>query len=578
MLHHHDPEGVARGFKRYAQPDGRRRPDKRHVSIVDHTPGCLFIGEKRLSGSADIIGQRALEGQLGETLHRVEFINKIRERIDGATLFVERHIEIGHVHERAYLPMNLPEQFPQVTGHTVGFRNAVERGLNSLGAPALGHVSVDRNGANQLAIGIPMGFGAQHHLPFFPARCKDAQLFIHELAGLFPLLEQCPGLFPAGRRVQNRERRLADEVVFLMSKRSQCAPVDIENLAVDGNDITVVGLMFEKRPEPLLGRRQFFPHLVCFAHIPKNEHRAGSLTSVVANRRGRIRDLVLCAVLRDQQRVIGQANHLPALDDPADRIDNPLARAGVANIENNAQRSAERLCQRPAGQLLRNRVHAGYLAVWIGGDYCIANRIKRGAQAFLAFAQCLLHFPALADVPHKPESPERASVMYGRQGQFDGKFMPVFSPGGELADVADGLTLAALDVFGPGSREYLPVRLRHDEIVQIPAGDLLCRIAEHLLGCRIPVLDPAFFVYHNQGVERRTSYLAEPLLALLQGLAFRPFLGLVSENEHRACGVPVFILDRSTALCDRNFIAISVEEECVVGKPGCCAGTQHLVE
>ena len=124
-----------------------------------------------------------------------------------------------------------------------------------------------------------------------------------------------------------------------------------------------------------------------FSDIAKHQNDANDLPAGIANGRGAVGNMVLRAVARQQQRVIGKFNHALVRHHQLHRVGHRLARAGVDDAEDLRQRPPAGLRQRPFAEALGRRIHIGDPALRVGGDDGIADRVQRDGQVLLTLAQ-----------------------------------------------------------------------------------------------------------------------------------------------------------------------------------------------
>ena len=132
---------------------------------------------------------------------------------------------------------------------------------------------------------------------------------------------------------------------------------------------------------------QLAAHAVGLAHVAEHQHHAHDLPLGVADGGSAVGDLVFGPVAREQGGVVAQRHHLALVHHLLHRVHLGFARAGVDDAEHIGQWLPQGLRQRPAGQALGHRVHAGDAALRIGGHHGVANGMQGDGQVLLALAQ-----------------------------------------------------------------------------------------------------------------------------------------------------------------------------------------------
>jgi hypothetical protein len=189
-------------------------------------------------------------------------------------------------------------------------------------------------------------------------------------------------------------------------------------------------------------------------HVPEHQHRADHAALAVADRRRRVLDDELLAVLADQQRVSAAGQRgIGLLRRAAARRDR-LARLLVDDVEDPVQRLALRGCRLPAGHLLGDRIEVADPATGVGGDHGVADRVQGHLGQFLFVEQRALGLRGAARDVHGDEHADQE----GR--------------GAEQRHESVGV---AVDAGGAGDLRAVELHLQVDEFVELVEDPVLRR-------------------------------------------------------------------------------------------------------
>ena len=154
---------------------------------------------------------------------------------------------------------------------------------------------------------------------------------------------------------------------------------------IGGHDRVDVGFDQRARIELLVAQR-----LLCcvFAgDIAKHQDSPHHQTVAITDRRAAVGDVAFAAVAGDQDRMVGQALNGAVRQGRRDRDDGRQPGFLVDDVEDLSHQPAGSLCLRPAGELLRQRIHQHHPCFRIGGNDRIANGIERDSELFFADLQ-----------------------------------------------------------------------------------------------------------------------------------------------------------------------------------------------
>lgn len=124
--------------------------------------------------------------------------------------------------------------------------------------------------------------------------------------------------------------------------------------------------------------------------VPEDKHDAHGLPVSVPYRRAAVVDGDFSPVLLHQDSMIGKTDNRPFPEHLCNRAFNLPAGVLVDDIEYLRYGPPGGFRERPAGQVLRNRIHERDAAFDIGGDNRIAYARERGGETLLALAKVRL--------------------------------------------------------------------------------------------------------------------------------------------------------------------------------------------
>ena len=128
----------------------------------------------------------------------------------------------------------------------------------------------------------------------------------------------------------------------------------------------------------------------------------------IFDRRGAVFDRNLAAIPPNENGVIRQALGGALLERACDWIARDLARVFLDQMQHFADRTADRLGRRPAGQLFRDRVEERHPAIVIHRHDGVADAAEGDAEPLVLFAQFRLARDPLGDVAETPDPPDIA--------------------------------------------------------------------------------------------------------------------------------------------------------------------------
>jgi len=124
------------------------------------------------------------------------------------------------------------------------------------------------------------------------------------------------------------------------------------------------------------------------AHVVKHDHCANHPPVSVMNGGGGVLDCGLTPVATDEQAVVAQAGVGVVPHRQCERIPNRFAAVRVDDPHHVLQRPADRLCRRPAGHALGDRIQIRDLACQVGAENGVPDRIERDLRTLPVHAQC----------------------------------------------------------------------------------------------------------------------------------------------------------------------------------------------
>ena len=127
--------------------------------------------------------------------------------------------------------------------------------------------------------------------------------------------------------------------------------------------------------------------LFAFDDVAEDEHTAGNLAVLVANRGGAVVDRDLDAIFANQERVIRQADDDPLGQHAVDGIHGRLARGFIDDPQHVLERLALGIVGCPAGERRGDWIDEHDSSVGVGGDHGVADAGKRGAEVLALVPQ-----------------------------------------------------------------------------------------------------------------------------------------------------------------------------------------------
>ena len=201
-------------------------------------------------------------------------------------------------------------------------------------------------------------------------------------------------------------------------EHDQARSIHFQQVSGAINHLDALRFGIDERAQTALAVVQGLARAVLLGDVGEHQDHAGDGALPVADRRGAIGDLIFDAIARKQRCVVREAHDLAPLEHPAHRILRRQACKRIENAKHLGERATGCACQRPAGEPLGNRVHAGDSPVRIGGDHRVADRLQRdgkvllaGAQRRLAAVPCIQHA-----VEHLRYSPDLGRSGHARAG------------------------------------------------------------------------------------------------------------------------------------------------------------------
>ncbi len=233
-----------------------------------------------------------------------------------------------------------------------------------------------------------------------------------------------------------------------------------------------------------------------FGHVVEDEHAAGDVAFAVADRRCRALDIELVAVAADQQGRAYRLDRAVAAHRDRQRVLERLAGLLVKAAEDLVDRPAAGVVDLPAGEFLGDRVDVLDIALGVGRDDAVTDRVQRDLRALLLAEQRLLVELALGDVVLDTEQAHQAAAIVLQRLGAAGHPAPFTA-----------LVLHAMDAFeefGLAFEMFAHLLLHPRHVVRVhkpvPVGQhvfLLDVIAEHVLpaprqldALRVPVEIP----------------------------------------------------------------------------------------
>ena len=144
------------------------------------------------------------------------------------------------------------------------------------------------------------------------------------------------------------------------------------------------------------GPQRHRPH---FAHVFEHDHRADHLSAAIVDGRRGVFDRRLEPVTPDEQAGRSQIDGSIELDRPAQRIPRRFAGRRVEDREHLRERPAQCLLTRPARHAFGHPVEIRHVAVDIGAEHGVADRVEGRFRALLFEELCFVRRFALDDVP-----------------------------------------------------------------------------------------------------------------------------------------------------------------------------------
>ncbi len=146
------------------------------------------------------------------------------------------------------------------------------------------------------------------------------------------------------------------------------------------------------------------------ADIVEHEDRAGHVAAVVPDRCRGALDVDLVAVAADEQRRAYRLDRARAADGDCERVFERLAGLLVEAAEHLVDLAPGGLLELPSGQLLGHRIEVLDVALGIGGDHAVADRLQRDLGALLLPEERLFVDLLLGDVVLHADQPAQAAV------------------------------------------------------------------------------------------------------------------------------------------------------------------------
>ncbi len=195
------------------------------------------------------------------------------------------------------------------------------------------------------------------------------------------------GLVSVQRRYQQAEF-LSDEFCARIAKHSLSRRVHGLHDAVAGmNRNDAIHHSIENRLDLRGIVTQGLLRCVLFGNITKHQHGTDHLRVAIANRPVTVRNQALAAVARNQQRMVRQDLDRATGQGCQHWNHNRLSGFLIDDTKDLLHRMTTGLRLFPTGELFGNRIEQRHIAPGIGGDHCIANRVERHGQLFLADLQ-----------------------------------------------------------------------------------------------------------------------------------------------------------------------------------------------
>ena len=130
----------------------------------------------------------------------------------------------------------------------------------------------------------------------------------------------------------------------------------------------------------------------------EHHHRADDVADAVANRRGRVLDRHFVARLRDEHGIVSERNHAAFFETAHDRVVYTRTGIRVDDRHDVVDGPAARVTNLPSGQVLGHRVDVIDIALGIGRDDTVTDRLQRDLGAFLLLEDTSLRAFSFGDV------------------------------------------------------------------------------------------------------------------------------------------------------------------------------------
>jgi len=145
--------------------------------------------------------------------------------------------------------------------------------------------------------------------------------------------------------------------------------------------------------------------------VMEHQHGAQQRAVGIADRRSGILDAVFAAIPRQQQGLGREPDHAALEEAGHDRIPRRLAGLLVHDPEHLGRGQPLRLVARPAGQALRHGIQPGHMALDVGGDHRVTDRLQGDLQQFAFSPQVGLGEALRRHVPVDADEARRSAIV-----------------------------------------------------------------------------------------------------------------------------------------------------------------------